>query len=270
MARVGALRVGSSDQRERNLLTWTRVRLHRSTCAPAAPPPAMRADLHAEERGPSLRTLLFLHVGNTPPTRLSTPVCPLEEALSQGRPNLPVARSQTGGICVFSRSHLNIFLGGGDFSELLTGEPVPIPPLRLHHNVSPDEQDDDDVPHGEGDVPGVPGVPGAGHQHGGVDSLRVPAAVHGQRLRDAPVPGSGAAAAAAAAVRAHAAADGAAAGDAAGDDPAGDDPGLPAEPAEPAAPERQQPGLGATVPAAGRSGGEQQRLAGTQQRLLNN
>lgn len=253
---AGGLWVGSSDQRERNLLSWTQVPLHRSTCAPAAPPPAMRADLHAEERGPSLRTLLFLHVGNTPPTRPSTPVCPGEEALSQGRPNLPVPRNQTGGICVFSRSHLNLlFWGGGDFSELLTGEPEPIPPLRLHHNVSPDEQDDEDVPHGEG---GVPGVPGAGDQHGGVDPLRVPAAVRGQRLRDAPVPGSDAAAAAAA-VRAHAAADGAAA-----DGAAGDDPGLPAEPAGPAAPERQQPGLGAAVPAAGRSGGEQPRLAGTQ------
>lgn len=97
--------------------------LHRSTCAPAAPPPVMRADLHAEERGPSLRTLLFLHVGNTPPTRHSTPVCPGEEALSQGRPNLPVPRNQTGGICVFSRSHLNFLFiffwrGGGDFAEL--------------------------------------------------------------------------------------------------------------------------------------------------------
>lgn len=237
----------------------------------------MRADLHAEERGPSLRTLLFLHVGNTPPTRLSTPVCPGEEALSQGRPNLTVPRNQTGGICVFSRSHLNIFFWwGGDFSELLTGEPEPIPPLRLHRNVSPDEQDDHDVPHGEGgdpDVPGVPGdpgVPGAGDQHGGVGPLRVPAALHGQRLRDAPVPGSDAAAAAAAAVRAHAAADGASADGASVDGAAGDDPGLPAEPAEPAAPERQQPGLGAGVPAAGRSGGEQQSLAGTQQRLLNN
>lgn len=240
----------------------------------------MRADLHAEERGPSLRTLLFLHVGNTPPTRLSTPVCPGEEALSQGRPNLPVPRNQTGGICLFSRSHLNIFFffGGGDFSELLTGEPDPIPLPRLHHHVSPDEQDDDDVPHGEGGVPGVPGVPGAGDQHGGVGPLRVPAAVHGQRLRDAPVPGSDAAAAAAA-VHADAAADGAAAdgaadgaaddaaGGAAADGAAGGDPGLPAEPAEPAAPERQQPGLGAAVPAAGRNGGEQQSLAGTQQPL---
>lgn len=41
----------------------------------------MRGYLHAEERGPSLRTLLFLHVGNTPPTRLSSPVRPGEEAL---------------------------------------------------------------------------------------------------------------------------------------------------------------------------------------------
>lgn len=105
----GAL--GSSDQRERNLLSWTQVPLHRSTCAPAAPPPAMRADLHAEERGPSLRTLLFLHVGNTPPNRLSTPVCPGEEALSRGRPNLPVPRNQIGGICVFSRCHRNNFGG---------------------------------------------------------------------------------------------------------------------------------------------------------------
>lgn len=104
---AGGLWVGSSDQREP--LNWTQVPLHRSTCAPGAPPPAMRADLHVEERGPSLRTLLFLHVGNTPPTRLSTPVCPGEEALSQRRPNLPVPRNQTGGICVFSRSHRNNF-----------------------------------------------------------------------------------------------------------------------------------------------------------------
>lgn len=131
------------------------------------------------------------------------------------------------------------------FLNFLTGDPEPILRRRLFQNVSPDqpEDDDDDVPHREG------GVPGAGDQHGGVGPARVPAAVRGQRLRDAPVPGSGAGAAAAV-VRADAAADGAA------DDAAGGVPGLPAEPAEPAAPERQQPGLGPAGPAAGRSGGE--------------
>lgn len=138
----------------------------------------------------------------------------------------------------FSRLRLSL----GNFSELFHRRTSALDSTK---NVSPDEPEDDDVPHREG------GVPGAGDQRGGDGPHRLPAALHGQRLRDAPVPGSHAAAATAA-VRADAAADGAS-GSAAADGATGDVPGLPAEPA---APERQQPGLGPAAPAAVHSEGE--------------